>query len=103
MYLLLYYFHCNGDPSVWDFKGIIEQSKEIKGKSQNLKWYDWERYSGRQETRLKMGGFVGDITFDGNVEPFMSLLKAGEVLHVGKGTGFGLGKYRIVTGVSNEV
>ncbi len=92
---LLYYFHCNGDPSEWDFKGVIEKAKEIKVKKQNLKWYDWERYSGRQDTRMKMGGFLGDITFEGNIEPFMSLIKAGEVLHVGKGTGFGLGKYCI--------
>jgi CRISPR/Cas system endoribonuclease Cas6 (RAMP superfamily) len=42
-----------------------------------------------------MGDFVGDIAFEGNIEPFMSLIKAGEVLHVGKGTGFGLGKYKI--------
>ena len=92
---LLYYFHCNGDSSEWDFKGIIEQSKEIKVKEKNLRWYDWERYSGRQETRIKMGGFVGNITFEGTVEPFMPLIKAGEVLHVGKGTGLGLGKYKI--------
>jgi len=94
---LLYYFHCNGDPSEWDFKGIIEQSKEIEVKEKNLSWYDWERYSGRQETRMKMGGFVGEITFEGDIEPFMPFIKAGEVLHVGKGTGFGLGKYRILT------
>jgi len=100
---LLYYFHCNGDPSEWDFKGIIEQSKEIKVEEKNLRWYDRERYSGRQETRMKMGGLVGEITFEGDVEPFMPLIKAGEVFHVGKGTGFGLGKYRIVTGVSEEV
>ncbi|MBI5188134.1 MAG: CRISPR system precrRNA processing endoribonuclease RAMP protein Cas6 [Nitrospirae bacterium] len=93
---LLCYFHCGGDPSAWDFKGIIEKAKEVKVKEKNLRWYDWERYSGRQETRMKMGGFLGDITFEGNIEPFMSLIKAGEVLHVGKGTGFGLGKYRIV-------
>ena len=92
---LLYYFHCNGDPSDWDFKGIIEQSKEIKVKEKNLRWYDWERYSGRQETRIKMGGFIGDITFEGNIEPFMALIRAGEVLHLGKGTGFGLGKYEV--------
>jgi len=40
-----------------------------------------------------MGGFVGEITFEGHIEPFMPLIEAGEVLHLGKGTGFGLGKY----------
>jgi len=89
---LLYYFHCDGDPSEWDFKGMIEKAKEVKVKGRNLRWYDWERYSGRQETRIKMGGFIGDITFEGDIEPFMPIIKAGEVIHVGKGTGFGLGK-----------
>jgi hypothetical protein len=36
-----------------------------------------------------------DITFEGDIEPFIPLIKAGEILHVGKGTGFGLGKYSI--------
>jgi CRISPR-associated endoribonuclease Cas6 len=92
---LLYYFHCNGDTSEWDFKGIIEKAKEVKVREKSLRWYDWERYSGRQETRIKMGGFVGEITFEGDIEPFMPLIKAGEVLHVGKGTGFGLGQFKI--------
>jgi len=92
---LLYYFHCNGDPSNWDFKGMIEKAKEVKVKKENLRWYDWERYSGRQETRMKMGGFVGEITFEGEIEPVIPLIRMGEVLHVGKGTSFGLGKYEI--------
>jgi hypothetical protein len=92
---LLYYFHCSGDPSDWDFKGAIEMAKEVKVKKENLRWYEWERYSGRQETRMKMGGFVGEIIFEGEIGPFMPLIRAGEVLHVGKGTGFGLGKYEI--------
>ncbi|MGQ9569288.1 MAG: CRISPR system precrRNA processing endoribonuclease RAMP protein Cas6 [Thermodesulfovibrionales bacterium] len=93
---LLSYFHCGGEPSSWDFKGIIEKAKEVEIKESNLRWYDWERYSGRQDTRMKMGGFVGNITFEGEIKPFMPLIKAGEVLHVGKGTGFGLGKYEII-------
>jgi CRISPR-associated endoribonuclease Cas6 len=93
---LLSYFHCGIDTSAWDFKGIIEKSKEVIVKQGNLKWHDWERYSARQDTRMKMGGFVGEITFEGNIEPFMPLINAGEVLHVGKGTSFGLGKYEIL-------
>lgn len=95
---LLYYFHCGGDPSDWDFKGLIDQAGKVTVKERNLRWHDWERYSGRQETRMKMGGFVGEITFEGEIEPFMPLIRAGEVLHVGKGTSFGLGKYEIRSG-----
>ncbi|MBI5194798.1 MAG: CRISPR system precrRNA processing endoribonuclease RAMP protein Cas6 [Nitrospirae bacterium] len=92
---LLSYFHCGIDTSDWDFKGIIEKAKDVKVHKQELKWHDWERYSARQDTRMTMGGFVGKITFEGNLEPFMPLIKAGEILHVGKGTGFGLGKFKI--------
>jgi CRISPR-associated endoribonuclease Cas6 len=93
---LLYYFHCGGDPSKWNFKEIIEKSRQVLVKQRNLSWYDWERYSFRQGTRMKMGGFVGRVTFEGNIEPFMPVIRAGEVLHVGKGTAFGLGKYEII-------
>ncbi len=92
---LLYYFHCDGDPSAWDFKGIIERAKEVKTMKRDLRWYDWERYSARQDERLKMGGFIGEITFEGDIAPFLPLIEAGEVLHVGKGTGFGLGRFKI--------
>ncbi len=92
---LLSYFHCGIDTSECDFRGIIEKSKEVAVKERNLKWYEWERYSARQDTRMKMGGFVGKITFEGDIKPFMSFIRAGEILHVGKGTAFGLGKYEI--------
>lgn len=92
---LLAYFHCGEDISDWDFRGIIEKAKGVKVVAGNLRWYDWERFSARQDTRMKMGGFVGEIAFQGNIGPFMPLIKAGEVLHVGKGTSFGLGRFNI--------
>jgi CRISPR/Cas system endoribonuclease Cas6 (RAMP superfamily) len=66
-----------------------------------LRRYDWERYSSRQEQRINMGGFVGEITFEGDLRPFMPLIEAGEVLHVGKGTAFGLGRYEVEEGDRN--
>ena len=92
---LLYYFHCLGDSSGWDFKGIIKEAGEMKVVKHDLRWYDWERYSSRQGERMKMGGLVGSISFEGPLSPFMPLLRAGEILHVGKGTSFGLGKYEL--------
>lgn len=92
---LLSYFHCDHEVHL-DFKGLIEKSSEIKVKKSDLKWFDWERYSNRQETKMKMGGLVGSITFKGDFEPFLPLLSLGEYIHVGKGTSFGLGKYKIL-------
>jgi len=92
---LLSYFHCGEELSI-DFKGLIEEAKHVKVQKENLRWVDWERYSNRQETKMKMGGFIGSVTFEGDFEPFAPFLLLGQYIHVGKGTSFGLGKYEIM-------
>jgi CRISPR-associated endoribonuclease Cas6 len=92
---LLSYFHC-GEELKLDFKGLIDKAKEIKVKKSNLKWYDWERLSNRQNTKIKMGGLVGKITFEGELSEFMPLVQLGEYVHLGKSTSFGMGKYQII-------
>lgn len=87
-------FHCNIDVS-WDFKKLIEDSHSVKSKVSDIYWYDWERYSRRQDTRMKLGGFVGEIEFEGDFTSFAFPLALGEYLHIGKNTTFGLGKYSI--------
>ena len=90
----LSYFHC-GKRLELDFKGLIERAGKIETAASGLKWYDWERYSQRQDVRMKMGGLIGKISFKGNLEEFMPLIQLGEFIHAGKGTSFGLGKYEI--------
>ncbi len=94
---LLSYFHCSKELQV-DFKALIEKAKSVKRTSNNLSWYDWQRYSARQNTKMLLGGFIGKVTFafDG-IEPeqFLPLILLGKYIHIGKGTGFGLGKYEI--------
>lgn len=88
----LSYFHY-GERLDLDFKGLIERAQSIKVKERNTEWHDWERYSARQDVRMKMGGFVGKVSFEGDLGEFLPFIELGEVLHVGKGTSFGLGKY----------
>lgn len=90
----LSYFHC-GERLEVDFKGLIEKAKEIRCKDRKLYWYDWERYSNRQKTKMSLGGFKGSITFEGDISLFAPFLRLGEIVHIGKGTAFGLGKYEI--------
>ena len=92
---LLSYFHC-GDELKVDFRGLIKESEAIQTQKSNLRWYDWERYSGRQDTRMKLGGFIGRVTFYGALDSFWPYLSLGEFIHVGKGSSFGLGKYEIL-------
>ena len=92
---LVSYFHCGIDITGWDFKKIISEAEKVSVKESNFKWHDWERYSAKQQKRMKLGGFLGEITFEGEIAQFMPLLKIGEIIHIGKGATFGLGKYII--------
>jgi CRISPR-associated endoribonuclease Cas6 len=91
----LSYFHC-GRELEYDFKSYIEESEKVKTVSNDLQWFDWERYSTRQKRKMTLGGVLGDAKYEGNLEPFLQFLKLGEYIHVGKGTSFGLGKYVIL-------
>ncbi|MDP2601681.1 MAG: CRISPR system precrRNA processing endoribonuclease RAMP protein Cas6 [Deltaproteobacteria bacterium] len=92
----LSHFHCGGDPSGVDFKEWIELASTVHIVEHGLKWFDWERYSSRQQTTMRMGGLMGRVTFEGKLAPFYPLLAAGEVIHAGKGTSFGLGRYQVL-------
>ena len=45
---------------------------------------------------MKYGGFIGEVTFEGDLTPFVNMIKLGEHLHVGKYYTFGLGRYEIL-------
>ena len=79
----------------YEWKNLIEEAKDIKIKTCELRWVDWERFSSKQKTKMKFGGFRGKITYTGNLEKFLPLLLLGSHLHIGKSTTFGLGKYCI--------
>ncbi len=43
-----------------------------------------------------MGGFVGEVTYEGNLQEFLPLLILGRYTHVGKYAVWGNGRYEIV-------
>lgn len=92
---LLAHLHCDGQPD-HDFSHLLAQARSITLEESQLTWADWERYSSRQDRRMKLGGFFGSIRYQGDISPFLPYLRAGQLLHVGKGTSFGLGKYDLV-------
>jgi len=73
------------------FSDLLALAQGVELAEDNTAWVDWERYSSRQEARMQMGGLVGKATYRGDLTPFYPYLKAAELLHVGKGSVFGLG------------
>ena len=80
----------------WEFHDLLVKASDIEITGKNLHWQDRSRYSNRQDTAMQLGGFVGEIVLEGDLAPFSHLLRICEVIHVGKGTTFGLGKIKVI-------
>lgn len=94
---MLSYFHSD-QPLETDFASLTNQAKRTSFSQQNLQWYDWARYSSRQNTEMNMGGVVGTLSLDlKNNEQFWPYLWMGQWTHVGKATSMGLGHYTLQT------
>lgn len=93
--LELAHFHVPGAEIDWSFRPMLERASAVRVTSSRLVWKDWERYSNRQQRKVGMGGVVGTMAVEGDLAPFASLLRAAEVVHVGKGAVFGLGRVEI--------
>jgi len=83
-----------GEPPL-DYKGLTARAQEVKVRSAALRWYDWQRYSHRQDQAMLMGGLVGEVTYAGDLSEFIPVLRYAEKVHLGKATTFGLGKIRL--------
>ncbi len=93
---MLSYFH--GDqPLQTDFAALAHAARQVQLKSRQLEWREWARYSTRQDTRLQMGGLLGEIHLgEVDLTPFWPYLWLGQWLHAGKGTAMGLGRYEVL-------
>ena len=93
----LYNYHGNGEP-VLDYRGLVKQAQAVGVTCSSVKWFDWRRYSNRQDQAMLMGGMLGKVTYSGDLGEFLPLIRFCEKAHIGKQTTFGLGKIRI-TGI----
>ena len=92
----LSYFYCGAGLDI-DFKAFGDVAGKIKTVSDSTGWVESSRYSRRREVTHDLSGFIGEVTFDGDLEMFLPYLKLGEYLHVGKNAVFGNGWYEIVS------
>jgi CRISPR-associated endoribonuclease Cas6 len=90
-YYLLQEFHTS-DYRPPDFRALAAAAEMI-GCETRLRWCDWHRFSHRQQQKMVLGGVLGRITLRGNLTPFLPLLHAGQWIHAGNKTTFGMGRY----------
>lgn len=89
----LAYFYC-GQPLDLDFKALGERAEQIQTVATHSRWLERSRHTRRGFTQ-NLSGFVGEVTYRGELRPFLPLLLLGEYMHVGKNAAFGNGWYRL--------
>ncbi|WP_093884269.1 CRISPR system precrRNA processing endoribonuclease RAMP protein Cas6 [Syntrophus gentianae] len=92
----LFQYYGAGEPAL-DYRGLVERAQRVTVDQSSLHWFDWKRYSNRQDQSMLMGGLMGSIRYSGPLAEFLPLLRICEKTHLGKQTSFGLGKI-ILTG-----
>lgn len=73
----------------------LDISQNFKVVSKNFRYQELVRRSNKQDTKMNMGGLMGEMIISNIDKKTYELLKLGEIIGVGKSTVFGLGKITI--------
>lgn len=74
-------------------KQLEAEAGLVKTDTANFEWVRKDRYSSKQRNRISMGGFMGSISFSGDISPFCELLDFASQCGIGKNTTFGCGRF----------
>ncbi|SJM89918.1 conserved hypothetical protein [Crenothrix polyspora] len=77
-----------------NFSQLAELAQQIICTS-NFTWCQWQRYSNRQQQKMRFDGVLGRLTLTGDLSIFLPMIQAGQWLHIGNKTTFGMGLYTI--------
>lgn len=78
-----------------DFRGIVERAKKIRIASAGLHDREIIRRSGRTGQEHSIGGFLGPVVYEGELNEFVPYLVAGRWTGVGRQTAWGKGEIRV--------
>lgn len=85
--MLDYYIGCESIfPDLAEYPRLVSQQARPEQIS---------RYSGTHQSQMSLQGIVGEMVIDRVPENCLTYLVAGELIHLGKNTSFGFGKYSI--------
>jgi hypothetical protein len=76
-----------------DFRALGERSEMIRKVGGRFEWLDRARTSTKTGHRHELSGFVGTATFEGEFDELLPWLVLGELVHVGKHTAWGNGRF----------
>ena len=88
------YFHTDTTPDL-DFRDIKEKANALSVENLRIQTITRDRFSTRQKNRIDMFALEGSFTLKGDLTPFYDYLKLGEIIHVGRGTSFGQGRFEM--------
>lgn len=92
---MLSYFH-TGTPLETDFADLVRRADQVDLSGSSLSWWDWTRYSSRQQSEMQMGGLLGSFSMQGaELTDFWPYLWLGQWTHAGKAATMGLGRYQL--------
>jgi hypothetical protein len=78
-----------------DFRALGERARQVRTVATRLEHVDVERRSSRTTQVHPLGGFVGEVDFEGDLGEFMGYLRLGEMIGVGRQTVWGKGEFRV--------
>ncbi|MER3424054.1 MAG: hypothetical protein C4293_13315, partial [Nitrospiraceae bacterium] len=85
-------FYCNDALDI-DFKAFGKRAEAVRTVNCRARWEDRDRRSWKTGLTHDMGGFVGEVTYEGAPGEFLPLLILGQFTHVGKYAVWGNGRH----------
>ena len=82
-------------PPALDYPALLDQARAVRVTQDATQWIDLASHSRRLGRATPIGGHLGEITFAGDLTPFLPWLIWGEVIQVGKDATKGNGRYVI--------
>lgn len=70
---------------------MTDAAAGVKIEDAAVRWVEVPRFSRNQRQAITFGGWMGWVRYAAEPAPWLPLLRAGELLHVGKHTTFGFG------------
>jgi len=83
-----------GEPAL-DYRGLVAAAGAVDADLAGCRWHDMVRRSSRQQRVMKYGGITGTAVYQGELTPYLPLLRYCENTHLGKMTAFGLGRIEL--------